>query len=456
MVGPVATMAYEQAVYSALTNRHSDTIQQNVEKKLMLARIRQDRVKFISQSFPKAVEIVARIVCSDKLRRVERTQAQNAERIIRDATRICMNLACNGHLGDDYKCLKCETRFCPKCEKRLDANHRCDEQDIQSLAVIRDMVQCPGCHLRVQKSTGCRNMTCVNCGENFDYYTGEKSQHGAHGNTNVTIVEKRRLSSIYMGTVSDDMMDLILQFEGMEPNDPSDAKILNIISRIPDDKDAAEASRPRIARKLSVALELKTRAQYYRQVYYRATAEIETITSSSAAPDVKLAKLRDIIRLIESAVPTQARTRMVPTVPMVPDPSPPPDPAVGGSDRRRKRRLSREDEPNDNKVRILSTSPVDTCNTSQPRRSARLRCVSAKATGTRPARSKDNAGQGPREGLGNVPSDIKKPPAEAAGGDDGDNGDNDDFRLESYNRQSDTEDRAELATVIDLPDWPNS
>lgn len=305
LLGPLAARAYESAVYDSLTKQHTGSINEEAEKKIMLERIRQERLQFISQTFPKAVEIVARIVCQDKLRRVEKSQAQRAERRIRDAKRICMNMACNGHMTDEFKCLKCETQFCSRCEKRLEANHVCNEQDLQSLEVIRGLVQCPNCHLRVQRSDGCRNMTCVYCKTNFDYYTGEKAVHGAHGNKDIKLTEQVRLSSAYVGTASPDVLDLCLKLEAMEPTEPSDAKIRKIIERIPADENDAAAEREKTGRRLCRALEQKTRAQYYRQVYYRATAELETIMQSKT--DDKLDRLQRLVDMVESAVPSQAR-----------------------------------------------------------------------------------------------------------------------------------------------------
>lgn len=306
-IGPVGARHYEEAVYKAMSSKHSGSIAEAREKLVVLERLRDDRKKFVSQSFPKAVMIVAKLVCPDKLNRVEKSQAQKAERTIRNATRICMNLWCNGHMGDDFVCIKCQTAFCPDCEKKKNADHSCRQDDLDSIKTIRNMIQCPNCYLHIERSQGCRNMTCASCKTNFDYYTGEKSTHGAESVKSVTIMEQERLSAVYGDVLNAEALDLLLQIEAMQPAPPSDIRIRKLIESIPDDKIEAAEIYTKTAVRLCVALEKKLRSQYYSQVYYRVISEVEQVCRENKACTVT--SLQNLNRAICSAIPSKATQR---------------------------------------------------------------------------------------------------------------------------------------------------
>ncbi|EDR14624.1 uncharacterized protein LACBIDRAFT_305441 [Laccaria bicolor S238N-H82] len=73
---------------------------------------------------------------------------------------------------------KCRHRFCKTCGKRLGiwaANwHACtDDAKLDRLVRKYGWRYCPGCHIPIQKESGCNHMTCVGCYMHFCYRCGE-------------------------------------------------------------------------------------------------------------------------------------------------------------------------------------------------------------------------------------------------------------------------------------------
>ena len=211
--------------------------------------LKDEKMKFILENMPKAVLKVASIVHAYKLKKVKKSQmAREKGRV----SRTCINLVCNGFLGDDFKCLKCETIFCKKCEDVMEDDHICKTEDIESLKTINALVSCPSCGVKIEKSEGCMAMTCAVCNQNFWYSTGEKGDQGNHGafkkvRTDLT----RRLTLTYRDVIPDNCLALIREIETqMEVNDDSEQTLANILIRN-DGKEIKESDLATFSQKYS-------------------------------------------------------------------------------------------------------------------------------------------------------------------------------------------------------------
>ena len=215
-----------------------------INKLLMYDKIIQDirkqRMKHIQESYPSSVFAVANIVFSDKLKRVnkdllKRKQEKETEKDTL-TKRVCLNIRCNGKLSDITEdsshalfgsevlvCNICENKFCKKCEKIYDdSQHICNEQDIRSVELVNSYIRCPKCAVPVEKSMGCRNMTCATCGTMFDYYTGEVGLYGGHF-IHFNMKKIYKLANVYKDNIPDEeTLNLLITFESMKPTEPSD------------------------------------------------------------------------------------------------------------------------------------------------------------------------------------------------------------------------------------------
>ena len=186
-------------------------------------------MKFVFENMPKTVLTVSKIVHAKKLLRVKKSQ------LVREKGRVlrtCINLVCNGFLGDDFKCPKCDSTFCKHCEEVLEVNHQCNQEDIESLKAINALVSCPSCGVKIEKGEGCMAITCAVCNQNFWYSTGEKGDHGNHGQfQKVRVNINRRLTIEYQKIIPHEFITLIreIEFETSETNDDSEEILATIL-----------------------------------------------------------------------------------------------------------------------------------------------------------------------------------------------------------------------------------
>ena len=74
----------------------------------------------------------------------------------------------------DHTCILCDQHYCILCEESLTPNHVCSHDKLSSMDTIRSTtVQCPKCHIRIEKAYGCDHMYCTQCKCNFDWVTGK-------------------------------------------------------------------------------------------------------------------------------------------------------------------------------------------------------------------------------------------------------------------------------------------
>lgn len=83
------------------------------------------------------------------------------------------------HYGEIQKpamtCSSCCVAICGKCmSPKKDKDHVCNEEVVHSLEKIKETTRrCPGCHVPIEKKSGCFQMFCTYCYTAFDWKNGE-------------------------------------------------------------------------------------------------------------------------------------------------------------------------------------------------------------------------------------------------------------------------------------------
>lgn len=172
---------------------HQDfsSYQDVVNEQSLIAKFKQEKLKFLREKCPPAIRKVAEIALKKKMNEVDKNNKMFIREMNLKANKNCMNLFCTkGKLveyGDNYKCNLCEQEFCKKCEGKAKVGHICKQEEVESLRMIQNMVKCPKCLLSIQRSYGCNAMTCTMCGTHFDYSTGKEGTHGNNHNESLQV-----------------------------------------------------------------------------------------------------------------------------------------------------------------------------------------------------------------------------------------------------------------------------
>jgi hypothetical protein len=94
----------------------------------------------------------------------------------------CPYNECRGFITDGI-CGTCKCYACKLChEKKLDENHICKVEDLQSIAKINsDTKPCPNCKTSIHRTMGCNHMFCTHCRTHFDWVSGSKLANSTNG-----------------------------------------------------------------------------------------------------------------------------------------------------------------------------------------------------------------------------------------------------------------------------------
>ena len=130
---------------------------------------------------------------------IETTEDMNREDNL-TIVRNCSDKDCKGFVMSDWKCGICKTEYCSRCHLEEGKDHKCNEDDIKTAALITTSTKpCPTCATLIQKVNGCNQMWCLTCKSAFNYKTGELDNgmvhnphyyewfRNNHNNTNVDI-----------------------------------------------------------------------------------------------------------------------------------------------------------------------------------------------------------------------------------------------------------------------------
>lgn len=280
--------SYHQACLDYMLKDKGEKVQKKMEQNLILERLRKERMKFIQDHYPPAIAYVAALAFNTKIRRLEKQRSRKIADKMNASHRICMNLYCNGHLDENLICLTCSSEFCQKCEKIKKADHRCRQEDIESIEMISQMIHCPECQLPVHKDVGCDSITCSNCNTRFHYSTGERGGHGS-SNAKIKVDERRKLSFIYRDQLKDEaILQLLLDIEGHEPTMLTDTAINNSIKFFYETKNSKIAGR-QLAKKIDTYFKNK----YHHRIYQHILGDVENMLQKNEISIEKMTLLLD-------------------------------------------------------------------------------------------------------------------------------------------------------------------
>lgn len=269
---------YMKCIEKGLSATEEDSVRKRQEYDMKLEQIRNERLEFLRREIPKAVVAVAKVAFKKRLAVVANSTKKKLEAALENASpkRRCMNLSCDGFLGENRTCLRCDTVFCERCEEPTSTSigingvHVCNEDNVATVNVKKTMGACPKCGIPVEKIAGCRHVTCPGptCKTKFDYYTGEPTPW--HGGEEVKIREqktKRSLTEIYPG-LNVVARSLIQRLEEHEPSTPKPDTMVNAVMAHQKQKNLP----------LLVGTYCKYTISHYRAVtYVRALTEIERL-----------------------------------------------------------------------------------------------------------------------------------------------------------------------------------
>jgi hypothetical protein len=101
----------------------------------------------------------------------------------------CTGAACGGtYPSDSGVCLVCELPHCTRCAQALPGGgdghgqaHACNPDDVATLRfVVGSTRDCPRCHARITRASGCDQMMCTACNCVFNWRTGAEERGVIH------------------------------------------------------------------------------------------------------------------------------------------------------------------------------------------------------------------------------------------------------------------------------------
>lgn len=267
-----ALKKYEEACFNYFMKNNSDTVKKRIEEQKMLDIIRNERLKFLEQKFPKGINLVAKLTFKDKLRQLDKQKSEIINKKLKNASKSCLSLICGGFLDDNFICMTCQIEFCKKCEKKSNENHQCKQEDLDSVNLINNMIHCPGCKLPVFKNEGCDSITCSVCKTNFLYSTGKI---GGHGSSNaaikIDVAKKVNISDKFSEIIPEECLPLILHIEALQPPFKSkDSLLTPIKSYLQSNKNKNVC-----AKNLAKQIDIYTKYKYNSIDYHKYLNEID-------------------------------------------------------------------------------------------------------------------------------------------------------------------------------------
>lgn len=194
---------FQKLLHHHLTKENADDIQTTNHMMKMLRKIAYERMEYLKKEFPASIAKCAEIAFASKMRQSDRLHKKKMMDTDNSNARKCLSVMCVGYLKDDVgdnlkKCDLCDTSYCMLCEKiwRSD-EHKCKSDDVETVKYLKNHVQCPKCHVHIEKSEGCDHMHCTNCQTNFYYSTGQEGGSGNRHNVDLTLKQDRHMHVMF-------------------------------------------------------------------------------------------------------------------------------------------------------------------------------------------------------------------------------------------------------------------
>jgi hypothetical protein len=172
--------------------------------------------------------------------------------------------------------------FCVKCDKKKKDDHVCDEHEVKTKEMMKEIIKCPNCSIAITRSEGCNHMTCASCKTMFLYTTGEISTSGSH-NKDVILREIHKQSVEFEkdDLYDVDTLDVLRNIEDKAPgNSTGKTVLLNIIKeylvRI-ENGEMIDDLKEKYCKKIASKYEDYLSKKYYKTRYYKIVAEIQQL-----------------------------------------------------------------------------------------------------------------------------------------------------------------------------------
>ncbi len=206
---------YDNAIYDGLMNDTEFHEAHRVRelRQRMLKSIIDERRRFLVEHFPYAIRRAVELLYKTELTCVEKKQRDIVfETTTKLETRACSRHFCPGRMTSEngtWTCCLCHSAVCLDCESDIDPtrSHECHADDLASVQWKSALPRCPKCAQPIEKSVGCRYVTCAVCGSNFDYATGFLSSAGNHGQSTPVMIPSDGISRL---------MGFLLRGRGLE------------------------------------------------------------------------------------------------------------------------------------------------------------------------------------------------------------------------------------------------
>lgn len=273
---------YEMICFSRVEKEYKNEAILEINRKKIIEKIRNERHEFMKQKFPKAILYVVENSLKTKLKKIKRDNFKHIEELKKTKNTNCPNIYClNGILDKHNCCIICFNTFCPKCDKiKKDDDHLCDENELKTKEMLKEVIKCPKCSIAISRSEGCNHMTCAVCKTMFIYTTGEESNSGSHNkDVNVREIHKQSVEFEKDKLYDLDTLNVLRKIEEKVPsNTTGKTALLSLIKEylLYDDK-ITESIKEKYYKKIASKYEYYLSKKYYKTRYYKMIAEIQKL-----------------------------------------------------------------------------------------------------------------------------------------------------------------------------------
>lgn len=292
---------YGNLVIKAFLRDKSEALTKQITQENVIKKLRSEKMQFIRNTFPPSIALVADIVFSAKLKKIQKARIDKIEKQIKaEGSRKCMVLMCNGRLDKDLKCMLCSTQFCGKCEKLIsNTQHVCKKEDVESIRFLNYTVKCPKCNVYIERISGCNFMTCAVCKTNFNYRTGTLENTGSN-NPDVVVRHTERFSVSYKEIIEQssgsELLREILTFETFAPKPIDFSTIESSLKRHLEGTTNLDQASVEVAKKFDKYLYTQAKIRYYIQCVVFLEQMFQTVSNSRGIDTIEFLEILAFLR----------------------------------------------------------------------------------------------------------------------------------------------------------------
>lgn len=219
---------YADIIYTYLKRNDDFMFKVNVslQSDRIVESIMERKMNFIKR-LPKALRYVIKVAMQDKYKEVMKINQEIVEsQINKFKGKRCFNGICNTGIlnrknDGNWECDSCLNIFCEDCERRINGDHICSQEDLDSVRMINSLARCPQCKAPAEKVSGCDSVTCTVCGTNYLF---SKNDYGGHGGPmeRIKLIDKKyslseEIKDKYPSEILDEVEELENKLKELPP-----------------------------------------------------------------------------------------------------------------------------------------------------------------------------------------------------------------------------------------------